>query len=227
MQPYFFPYLGYYQLAAHVDHFIFLDDVKMIKRGYIQRNHILLHETPYRFTLPIQKSSQNKNINQHFFTDEHEHFLKILHSAYQSAPYFKEINELIQKILKKNSNVAECCKSSIIEVFSYIKQSISHSSSSAFPSHLKSQDRIIDFCKKFEATQYCNPIGGQALYDSIEFNKNGINLCFFDGEYPSYRQNNLSPKKTFIPKLSMIDILMNNSKEEISHMLKMGIIKKT
>jgi len=222
MQPYFFPYLGYYQLAFHVDHFIFLDDVKLIRRGYIQRNHILLHKSPYRFTLPIQKSSQNKNINEHFFINEHEHFLKILHSAYHNAPYFEEINSLIQRILKNNQNVAECCQRSIIEVFSYLQHPISHSVSSAHPSDLKSQDRIIDLCKIFKAKQYYNPIGGQGLYDSATFSKNKIQLCFFNGEYPIYHQHRQSNKEPFIPKLSMIDILMNSSKEDIVHMLKMG-----
>lgn len=225
MQPYFFPYLGYYQLAANVDHFIFLDDVKMIQRGYINRNHILLHGAPYRFTLPIKKSSQNRDIHQHYFLENHEDFLKTIYNAYWQAPYFKEINTLIQNILKKSTNVAECCASSIHEVFSYLQTPLSHSFSSSYPSELKAQDRIIDLCKKFKAQAYYNPIGGKTLYEAEKFKKNGIHLYFFHGQYPAYQHNKKYGTPVFLPQLSMIDILMNVSKDDALSMLKMKNIE--
>lgn len=222
MQPYFFPYLGYYQLAAHVDHFVFLDDVQMIRRGYIQRNYIALQGAPHRFSLPIKQCSQNKLINQHAFLENQEDFLRLLHTAYRQAPYFNSAHALIQKILKEHSNVAECCAASIYAVFSHIEKPLSYAFSSIHPSQMKSQDRILDLCNIFNADTYFNPIGGKELYDKNAFRKKNVQLKFFEGSFPLYQQYSTKSSTEFIPKLSMIDILMYASKEEVKQMLYMG-----
>ncbi len=222
MQPYFFPYLGYYQLASHVDQFVFLDDVQMIRRGYIQRNYISLHGTPHRFNLPIKQCSQNKLINQHTFLENHEDFLRLLHNAYHQAPYFNIVHSLIKKILREHSNVAECCAASIYSVFSYLEIPLSYAFSSSHPSQMKSQDRILELCNIFNADTYFNPIGGKELYDTDEFRQKSVQLFFFEGSFPLYKQNSAKSSTEFIPKLSMIDILMHASKEEVKQMLCMG-----
>lgn len=222
MQPYFFPYLGYYQMAAQVDHFIFLDDVQMIRRGYIQRNYILINGSTYRFTLPLQNASQNRSIHQHQLLNKNETFFKTLYTAYHQAPHFNKINNIIKNIFNKSSNLATCCASSIHEVFNYLQIPFRYSFSSSFPSTLKGQERIIELCKQFNAKLYYNPIGGKSIYDGEFFKKNNINLYFFHAEFPSYPQLT-KPTTAFIPQLSMIDILMNSSIDEVQSMLKYGI----
>lgn len=223
MQPYLFPYLGYYQLAFHVDNFVFLDDVNMIKRGYINRNKILLPGGIYNFSIPVKKCSQNRNINEHFFTGENATFLKTIENAYGRCLYFQETMAIVEKVLTSSEkNVARCCAQSISEVFKYIEAPFNFSFSSERPSHLRAQSRIIEICKELKTTEYINPIGGKEIYHQEDFSKEGMNLFFFEGIFDQYTQKNCSLNAKFTPKLSILDVLMNNSKLEIKNMIKLG-----
>ncbi len=123
MQPYLLPYLGYYQLAAQVDHFVFLDDANLIKKGYINRNTIISNGTPYKFTIPIIKASQNKLINEHYFEKDIKKFFKTIEFSYSKSPYYGEVVDLLKKIFfQENYNVANICSRSITEVFSYLEK---------------------------------------------------------------------------------------------------------
>ena len=219
MQPYFFPYLGYYQLAARVDHFLFYDDAKMIKKGFIQRNSILLNGQKQQFTLPIKNLSQNRNINEHFFLEKNEKILQLISIAYKNHPFFKECFPIIENVIKSSNNVSECCENSIIEVFKYIDKKFYTSRTSTYPSLLKGQDRIIELCKKTNATHYFNPIGGKDLYSAIEFKKQKIELFFHVPNITPYEQYSRNRKNSFTPSLSIIDIIMNIPKEKISEII--------
>lgn len=223
MQPYFFPYLGYYQLFNHVDHFIFLDDVNFIKKGYINRNHILLNSRPHKFTLAIKNSSQNKKINELFFKNDFNKLKKTIYLNYRKSKNFDAANELIENIFKNQElNVAKLSAQTIISIFNIFKKKLSYSFSSEYPSELKSQERIVSLCKLHGATEYYNPIGGIDLYDPKFFKKNDLNLKFFQGIFPEYYQYGLNSNHAFVPCLSMIDILMNNYDPEIAAMLEKG-----
>lgn len=90
MQPYFFPYLGYFQMFNAVDKFVLLDDVNFIMRGYINRNSILLNGKAHKFSIPLEKPSQNKLINEtklNFSLKDKENFLKTIQLAYKKAPF--------------------------------------------------------------------------------------------------------------------------------------------
>ena len=103
MQPYFFPYIGYWQLMNAVDMFVILDDVNFIKRGFINRNNILLNNQPYMFSIPLERPSQNKLIMDtklNFSDKEKDSFLKTINLAYKKAPYFETVFSLIQNIVK-------------------------------------------------------------------------------------------------------------------------------
>src|SRR5258708_21690699 len=91
MQPYFFPYLGYYQLVNAVDTFVFFDDVNYINKGWINRNQLLHQNKPSRFTVPLLRASQNRKINEIELSDFsawRKQFLRTLEMNYKRAPFF-------------------------------------------------------------------------------------------------------------------------------------------
>lgn len=220
MQPYFFPYLGYYQLAASVDHFVFLDDVAFIRRGHIHRNQILLQGRPFRFTLPVIAASQNCQINQHHFTGGHSRFLQQLRHAYKRAPFFENIFPMIESICQQpEQNVAQLCAASIKAVFAYLEQPLSVSCASQLPSQARGQSRILELCKHFGADTYHNASGGRELYSATAFRERGVRLRFVQGRFPAYSQADL---EDFVPGLSMIDVLMHNPPPAVKQMLMLG-----
>jgi len=216
MQPYFFPYIGYYQLVNSADEFIFFDDVNFIKKGYINRNKIANNGNSVDFSLPIRRISQFKKINEHFYIDDFENFKKMLFFSYKKSPYFKEIFSIIDNIISsKEMNVAILNSKTITAVFDYlnIEKKFSFSSLIPTPTEKKGQERIVFICQKKTSNAYHNPIGGKEnnLYCPDFFKKNGIDLKFIKrirGNHP-ISQNNFS----------MIDALMNNSPEKIKEHL--------
>lgn len=218
MQPYFFPYIGYYQLVYHVDKFIFLDDVTFIKQGYINRNTIISKGETERFSIPVRKISSNRKINEHTYTGEFSQFIKKIYLAYKSAPFYKEISELINEILSINcENVAKKNSATIEYVFNYlgIKKEIEFSSGIDSNPIYKGEERIIDICRKNGILNYTNSIGGLHLYNKENFKNAGITLDFIKTKITKYNQ--ASPQ--FIPNTSIIDILMNCQKEEVIQIL--------
>ena len=221
MQPYLFPYLGYWQLINAVDKFVILDDVNFIKRGYINRNHILLNNSETLFTLPLVKASQNKLINEtDIFNDEKEidKLLLMIKTAYKDAPYFNAVYPLIDKIVKfKDVNLSKYITNSIIEICKYvgINTQIIPSSGRYEKKDLKGQLRILDIVGKESGKTYINPIGGLNLYEKEVFSKKGIQLKFIEMDRISYQQIN----NRFVSNLSIIDVLMFNSQKEIVQLL--------
>ena len=221
MQPYLFPYIGYFQLLNSVDKFILYDDVQWIKGGWINRNRILLNGEARLITLSVKKRSTYDLINQFEISEEYNNRIKFLNkikAAYSKSPFYKKIIPMLEKIiLNKESNLAKYIKNSLEELKSYlgIDTPIYFSSSLKKNNKLKGQDRVIEICKVMKATTYINPIGGLELYDKQVFKKNGINLFFLKSKNIEYQQlSNL-----FIPNLSIIDIMMFNSLEKIKKFL--------
>jgi WbqC-like protein family len=222
MQPYIFPYIGYYQLLNASDKFIIYDDVNYINRGWINRNNILVNHTKYLFTIPLKNASQNKLIYEVELTDGdiwRKKLLRTFEMAYKKAPYFREIYKLIELILgTKNSHIGGLIKDSIKEITNYldIKTEIITSSAEFGNTQLKGQERILDICKKLKADQYINPIGGSDIYSRSLFQDAGIQLNFLQTTTVKYHQFD----EEFYPNLSIIDVLMFNSKSIVSEMLK-------
>lgn len=221
MQPYFFPYLGYFQLINAVDKFVVYDDVNFIKRGWINRNNILLNDKPHLFSLPLIKASQNKLINEIdlFLTDEWiTTFLKTIKQSYQKAENFKSVCSLLEKILFFNEkNLSSFLANQLIEISNYlnIDTKIIKTSTQYNNKHLNRAERLIDICKQEEANHYINALGGQLLYDKSFFQTKKIQLSFIQSDKIIYKQNN----NFFVPNLSIIDVMMFNSVEEIKRML--------
>jgi hypothetical protein len=220
MQPYVFPYIGYFQLINTVDKFVILDDVNYIMRGWINRNSILVNGNEHLFSVPVKKASQNNLI---FECELGEYkwkikFLKTLEFSYKKAPYYKDCINIISSILLNDEkNLSTWLTFQIKQICSYlnIKTLIVESSRLYSNQHLKAQTRIIDICSQEKATVYYNSIGGRELYNSMEFGKNNIELKFLKAVPVSYPQGN----SEFVPFLSIIDVMMFNSVNSIQEML--------
>ena len=221
MQPYLFPYIGYFQLIHAVDTFVVYDDVNFIKKGWINRNSILVNAMPYLFTMNLKEASQNKLINEIKIDSESnwkKNLLKTLNLSYKKAPYFAAAFPVIEEIiLNEESNLAQFITTSLKKVSAFIgiQTLIIISSEIEKNNASKGSDRILAVCKSIGATHYVNAIGGRDLYDSNNFSKNHINLQFIQTKQIKYPQF----KNEFSPSLSIIDVMMFNSAEEIkSHL---------
>jgi len=224
MQPYLYPYLGYFQLINAVDKFIFYDDVNFIKQGWINRNKILLNGKEFLFTIPLKKESSFKlitetEINENLFKNWKIKFNRTLIQAYKKAPNFEIVNDLISRTLEIDSlAISDLACGSINSVCDYlgIKTKCVKSSEQNYNNDiLKSSARVIDICIKESANDYFNPIGGKELYSKEDFLQNGLDLHFICSRLKPYNQFN----NDFIPSLSIIDIMMFNNQDEILKML--------
>ena len=182
MQPYFFPYVGYWQLIYLVDKYVIYDDVNYIKGGWINRNQILMNGKPKMINLKMNGASPNKLINEvQVAKDEiyNRKLLRTIEHCYKKAPEL-----IISSNIDKNKS-------------------------------LKGQDKVINICTILNASEYYNAIGGVELYSPEVFESNGIKLKFLKTVNVEYDQNN----DKFIPNLSIIDVMMFNSKEETKKLL--------
>jgi hypothetical protein len=221
MQPYFLPYIGYWQLFAAADKFVILDDVNYINKGWINRNRILLAGKPHIFTLPLIFASQNKlicDIEVAENSNWQKKFIKTLSQAYGKAPHFESSFALLQKILSCTDKLlVDFTLSSLRQILKLLdlNDRIVDSSRVFKNSHLKAQDRILDICKQMGASVYINPIGGTELYDPNVFKQNGIQLKFLKSNEIFYPQVG----EGFVPWLSILDVMMFNSNEEVKTLL--------
>lgn len=223
MQPYFMPYIGYWQLISAVDKFVLLDDVNYIMRGYINRNSILLNGKPYRFTIPIEKASQNKLIKEtklNFTQEKKTTFLRTICSAYKKALYFDDVMPLMIDVVNNaETDLTRFILHSIEKIVSYlnVNTEIFVSSEINKNNELKAEGRIIEICKKLGADTYINPCGGRSLYSHSVFEEEGIELFFLETKKENiiYKQR----QDIFVENLSIIDILMYNDKQTIRNFL--------
>ncbi len=221
MQPYIFPYIGYFQLINAVDKFIIYDDVNFINKGWINRNRILVNGKDSLFTIPLKEASQNKLINSievNWDSAWKSKFLKTIEQSYKKAPHYQQVLPLIEGLLNTEKSIfSEIIFENLTQVCQYleIKTEIVPSSSIYHNTHLKAQERIIDICVQEKTDTYINPIGGLELYDKAAFQAIGKELFFIKSKAIRYTQF----KNEFVPWLSIIDILMFNSPEHISTLL--------
>lgn len=221
MQPYFLPYIGYFQLIAAVDNFIVYDNIKYTKKGWINRNRLLSKGEAATFSLPLRKDSDTLNIMDREISEsfDKKKLLNQFIGAYSKAPYFEKTIAIIEEILLYDTSNLFCfLKNSITAVCKHldIQTRILDSSSLPIEHSLKSQDKVLALCEATRATTYINPIGGLDLYSREDFNAHGIELKFIQSELHPYPQNN----HDFVPWLSIVDVLMFNPLQDVSTMLK-------
>ncbi len=217
-QPYLFAYIGYWQLINLANIYVISDSMQYIKKGYINRNSILINNKKHLFTLEVKGVHGNSLINEIKVGNNSKKIIKTIFHAYKKAPYFNEVYPLIENILNnREKNLAKYIGYSIKKVSNYldIDTKFVYLSDLQGETTLKAQARTIDICKRVGATKYVNAIGGQELYSKEDFLKENIELNFLRTDEFKYKQFN----GEFIPHLSIIDVMMFNSKDEIKKIL--------
>ena len=223
MQPYFFPYIGYFQLVNAVDEFIIYDNIEFTKKGWINRNRILVNGKDAIISLPIKRDSDYLDVKDRFLSDswevERKKMLNRIVESYRKAPYYKECYDLIEKCINyEERNLFKFILHSVQTIMKYlnIDTNLVVSSTISINHKLKSEEKVIAICKKRGAEIYINPFGGKELYNKEHFLKNNLKLQFQKSNNISYSQFN----NEFKPLLSIIDVLMFNSKDEIKTFLR-------
>lgn len=216
MQPYFFPHMGYFQLIAAVDLFVVYDNIKYTKKGWINRNRILLNGKSVMFTLPLKGDSDSLDVRERELAVdfECEKLLNRFKGAYQRAPFFEQTFPLIERVVRyENRNLFLFLHHSITETCKHlgIATKTKVSSEIAIDHSLKSQERVLALCGAIGATTYVNPIGGTELYSRDAFLEKEIELKFLHSKPIEYAQFG----NAFVPGLSIVDVMMFNSPKDI------------
>lgn len=218
-QPYFLPYIGYWQLIHNADVFLVGDDYNFIRRGWVTRNRLLNNGADELFNIQMNNASDSKLIQDlEILKNDHTKLLRKIEYLYHKAPFYSQGYVLLKEILSfPKINLADFLINSITIVCRYleINTPIIRTSTLEGNSLLKKEYRIYDQCEKFQAEIYVNAIGGKDLYNPEEFKKRGITLKFLKTKPIEYKQFN----HPFVPNLSILDVIMFNSREEVIKML--------
>lgn len=218
MQPYLFPYLGYFQLIRAVDAFVVYDDVNYIKGGWINRNFILARGGGQVFTLPLRGASPNLLINQVMVGDGRKKLLETIRHCYSKAPQFPSVFPLVEEILKQQeNNLARFLDYQLRQICDYLGLHPKWQISSELnkDNQLRGQAKVVALCDELGAQHYINMPGGKSLYDTETFSRRGLQLSFIQPKFVPYRQFS----NEFVPGLSIIDVMMFNGKEQCAKLL--------
>jgi len=193
MQPYFFPYMGYFELMASVDLFVFLEDVQFTRKGWVNRNRIIDQHHDFQYlTIPIRRCSRSTKINEVF-----------------CCPHWKQ--SILDKVIKTygkrlHSSIIECLpsanitklvdtlKHSLIKMCDILEIDCNFASSKGI-SKKSGQEKILEICRFFGAQEYWNLSGGIGLYNQENFSEIKLNF--------------MRPT-SFANKLSIIDSISNS-----------------
>ena len=216
MQPYFLPYIGYFQLINAADTFILYDKIKYTKKGWINRNRLLRNGKDAVFSLPLRKDSDALDVIDRTLspTFDRDRLLDKIRGAYRRAPYFAQAIPLIERIIRyEDANLFRFVHQSIVKCCEHlgITTEIRVSSRIAIDLNLTNQNRVLALCSALGAEVYVNAIGGMDLYSHEAFKERGVELKFLRSksfEYPQFGEK-------FMPWLSIVDVMMFNSLEAI------------
>lgn len=211
MQPYFFPYIGYFQLIAAVDMLVVYDNIKYTKKGWINRNRMLQNGRDVMFSLPLKSDSDYLDVCERELAADfnRDKLLSQFMGAYRRAPYLAQTFPLIEEILNcEDTNLFTFLHHSIVKSCDHlgISTKIRISSSIAIDHKLKNQDKVLALCEAGGASTYINTSGGVELYSNERFRAKGIDLKFLRSKPFEYAQFG----DAFVPWLSIIDVLMFN-----------------
>lgn len=220
MQPYFLPYIGYWQLLAAVDRFVVYDNIQYAKKGWINRNRFLRNGADAFFTVPLKKGSDFLNVADRSLADDFDPktLLNPLAAAYRKAPFFDAVFPMIETIVTAGPrNLFEYLHHSLVVTADYLEipTPIVVSSTVAIDHGLKSERKVLAICNALGATRYLNFVGGRDLYSPSTFARNGVELSFIQSRPIAYRQYD----NPFVPSLSIVDVMMFNSRDAVRGML--------
>lgn len=215
MQPYFLPYIGYFQLIQAVDQFIVYDNIQYTKKGWINRNRFLQNGKDILFSVPLKKDSdfldvKDREVSADFKKDK---LLNQIREAYRRAPYFEQAFPVFEQIVQHDDmNLFRFIHNSIVRTCEYLKidTEIVISSNVSIDHSLKNHDKVLALCAAVGATTYVNAIGGVELYSKEDFSSRDIELKFIKSKPFEYKQFD----NEFVPWLSIIDVMMFNSRED-------------
>jgi hypothetical protein len=235
MQPYLFPYVGYFQLIHAVDKFILYDSVNYIKKGWINRNQIaMVNNGALAISVPVLKHSYQEKLSEVLIDNKSNWSKKLLNDIYynyKKSDHFEEFFPILEKILQApHTTISQlnCESLAAVADFLSIKSAIEQPAlkyvgieqslmkDEALGTYRKTK-RIIEICRQEGATTYVNAIGGKAIYTKEEFKDQGVDLQFLETEQISYKQFSNS----FLPHLSIIDVIMHNGAEKTQQLLTM------
>lgn len=216
MQPYFFPYIGYFQLIAAVDQFIVYDNIKYTKKGWINRNRMLQNGTDVMFSLPLKSDADSLDVCLRELASDFncDKLLNQFKGAYRRAPYFEQTFPLLEQIVRhEDTNLFRYLHHSLVKTCEHldIKTRITVSSELDIDHGLKSQDKVLALCNAVGADTYVNAIGGMELYAKEAFLKQGVALQFIKSGPYEYAQLG----GAFVPWLSIIDVMMFNPMDAV------------
>jgi len=221
MQPYLFPYIGYFQLIRESDVFVLHDDIQYVKNGWVNRNRILVNCAPSMITFPVRSESHRLSINERRYDLEAKTMSRILRrieAAYRKAPHFDSVFPLVEHIMRFDEpNVAAFNMNSLQRIADQLAITTPFVISSALEidHSLRGQRRVISLCEALSATQYINLIGGVELYRGDDFASHQITLSFLEARPTAYPQFACE----FVPYLSIIDVMMFNDRDRIVELL--------
>ncbi len=222
MQPYLFPYIGYFQLISAVDLFVFYDDCQYMKGGWINSNRIKRADTDYQFTISLKKGGHTQTIAQRFYhekaKDEMKSLMGVVYPFYKRAPFKDRVFQLIEEFVQmENQNLSEVNIAMVQKVCQLLKIKTRFSKSSDYnlPMELRSSAKVLEIVRRTHGTTYVNPIGGLELYSEDEFAAQGIQLHFLKSKLRPYPQQGHG----FVPGLSILDLLANCSDDELQAQL--------
>ncbi len=220
MQPYFLPYIGYFQLINSVDVFILYDNIKYTKKGWINRNRMLYNGKDVIFSLPLKGASDYLDVRDREIAVDfnRDRLLNQISGAYKRAPHFEQTFPLIEQVVRNEErNLFQFLHYSIARTCGHlgITTNLMVSSDLNIDHTLKNQDKVLALCASVKANTYVNAIGGMELYSRDAFSKRGINLKFIRSNPSEYAQCG----NEFVPWLSIIDVLMFNPVTRIARLL--------
>lgn len=220
MQPYFFPYIGYFQLVSSVDVFVIYDNVQYTKKGWINRNRILQNGKEVIFSLPLKKASDYLDVRDREVSADFDKrkFANKFSGAYRRAPQYSVVMPLIEKIIFfEGDNLFEYIHNAVKVLCAYlcIDTKIVVSSAIDVDHSLKGEEKVLAICKALGADEYINAIGGTELYSRSNFLEEKIELIFLKSIYSEYEQFGAP----FVAWLSIVDVLMFNSVGDVKNFI--------
>lgn len=179
MQPYFFPYVGYFELITQVNTFVFLDDAQYTKKSWINRNKIDINNKNFRFVVPLKKNHQktkimNMEIHNNFWVEKH---IKTFAHLYGKKIYKNKFLNYYKEFINQN-NLCNLLIESLKVTCQFFNITCNFIKSSDLNINDYGENRIINICKKLNASSYLNLPNGKNIYQKQNFLKNGINLQF-------------------------------------------------
>lgn len=232
MQPYLFPYLGYFQLIGAVDQFILLDDANFIKQGWVNRNRILAPNrrgsvATHPFTVPVRDISSHRPICEMRVDPDarwRRKLIRTIAQTYSRAPEFPRVWPWLAKLVDDDQDsLCDYLNRTITSVADYLGldtpiislAGLSYGDPGSRVAKLKGIERVIEICTRQQATEYVNSWGGRSLYDASVFNAHNIDLWFLQHRPRPYRQFG----NPFVSHLSIIDALMFNGVDKFPGLL--------